>query len=166
MPDVGGQIRIRRAASHEGERLREIATAAKGYWGYEGDRVREWGASLDFSLDGLRGAEVYVADVDGRVVGWAALISRGEVCWLDDLWVEPAWIGTGIGSRLFRYTAERGTRLGARRMEWETEPNAVGFYERMGGRYLRDSEPSEWGRILAVMGIDLASAPSRSPETS
>ena len=31
------------------------------------------------------------------------------------------------------------------RMEWEAEPNALGFYERMGGRYLRDSEPERMG---------------------
>jgi hypothetical protein len=34
-------------------------------------------------------------------------------------------------------------------------PSAVGFYEKMGGRYLRDSAPSEWGRVLPVMGVDL-----------
>jgi hypothetical protein len=37
----------------------------------------------------------------------------------------------------------------------EAEPNALGFYERMGGRYLRDSEPSAWGRVIPLMGVDL-----------
>jgi GNAT superfamily N-acetyltransferase len=155
-PHVSAPLLVRPAAPNEGERLREIATAAKGYWEYDEDRVREWGASLDFSEDGLRGKEVYVAEVDGRIVGWAALIHQGELCWLDDLWIEPASIGTGIGSRLFRHTADRAAEVGARRMEWEAEPNAVGFYEKVGGHYLRDSEPTEWGRTLAVMGIDLA----------
>jgi hypothetical protein len=41
-------------------------------------------------------------------------------------------------------------------MEWEAEPNALGFYEQMGGRHLRDSEPGVWGRVNAVMGIDLS----------
>src|SRR5207247_10253115 len=58
--------------------------------------------------------------------------------WLDDLWVEPKWIGTRIGSRLFRHAAGRGEQLGASRMEWEAEPNAIGFYEKLGGRYVRD----------------------------
>jgi hypothetical protein len=40
-------------------------------------------------------------------------------------------------------------------MEWEAEPNALGFYERMGAVYVRDSEPSEWGRVLAVMAVSL-----------
>ena len=40
-------------------------------------------------------------------------------------------------------------------MEWEAERNALGFCEKMGGRYLRDSEPGVWGRVSAVMGLDL-----------
>ncbi len=40
-------------------------------------------------------------------------------------------------------------------LEWEAELNAVGFYERMGGRYLRE-QIGDWGRPLPVMGIDLA----------
>jgi GNAT superfamily N-acetyltransferase len=156
--------RIRRADSNEGERLREIAIASKSHWGYDLDRVGDWAASRDFSTAGLTGRQVCVAEVDGRVVGWAGLIAKGEVCWLDDLWVEPSRIGTGIGSRRYRHAAEIGAQLGAARMEWETEPNAIGFYERMGGRYLRDSEPSEWGRVLHVMGAELTSSPRGSLE--
>jgi hypothetical protein len=40
-------------------------------------------------------------------------------------------------------------------MEWEAEPNAVGFYERMGARRVRAGEPSVWGRVNPVLGIDL-----------
>lgn len=166
VPLSDAPVRIRRADPHGGERLREIAIASKSYWGYDIDRVRDWAASGDFSAGALSSKEVYVAEVNGRVVGWAALIPKGAVCWLDDLWVEPSWIGTGIGSRLFRHAAEIGTKLGAGRMEWEAEPNAVGFYERMGGRYLRDSKPSEWGRVLKVMGVDLTSSPGGSLKPS
>jgi GNAT superfamily N-acetyltransferase len=108
-----------------------------------------------FSPEGLRRKEVYVAEVAGLVVGWAALIAKGEVCLLDDLWIEPEWIGKGIGTRLFEHAAKRGRQLGANRMEWEAESHALGFYDKMGGRFLRDSEPGVWGRISAVMGIDL-----------
>lgn len=78
-----------------------------------------------------------------------------DVCVLEDLWVLPEAMGKGVGTRLFRRAAERARGFGATRLEWEAEPNAVGFYERMGGRFLRKSEPSEWGRILDVMGLDL-----------
>lgn len=147
---------IRAAAPDEGERLREIAIAAKGHWGYDAGRVREWAATGDFSPSGLRKKSFLVAAIEDKAVGWAAAIDRGEVWWLDDLWIEPEWMRKGIGSQLFRHAAEHGNRVGAVRMEWEAEPNALGFYERMGGRYLRDGNPGIWGRVPVIMGIDLS----------
>jgi GNAT superfamily N-acetyltransferase len=114
---IQSAVRLRPADPREGERLREIAIASKSYWGYAPDRVTAWAAKGDFSPEGLRRKEAHVADVGGRAVGWIAVIPRGDVCWLDDLWVEPAWIDAGIGSRLFRHAAERGGQLGASQME-------------------------------------------------
>ena len=127
-------------------RLREIAYAAKAHWGYDHRLVREWADSIDVD--------------DGRILlveegGWASLMPQGEVCVLEDLWVEPGSMGRGLGTWLFRRVEERARELGAVRLEWEAEPNAVGFYEKLGGRYLRDSEASEWGRVLPVMGVSL-----------
>lgn len=153
-------VRIRAVRAGEGDLLREIAIAAKSYWGYDSTWVREWAEGGDFSAEALAQRDIYVAAVGDTLVGWEATIPKGEVCWLEDLWVAPAWIGKGIGSRLWRHAAEQARRLGARRLEWEAEPNAVGFYERMGGRYLRDSEASEWGRSLPVMGVDLDDSPA------
>ena len=146
---------IRAARPEEGERLREIAKAAKGYWGYDPEQVEAWVSQGDFSPAELERKEFFVAERDGRAIAFSSLIPLGEVCVLDDLWVDPEAIGTGVGTTLFGHAVTRARALGARMLEWEADPNAVGFYERMGGRYLRDSEPSEWGRILPVMGIDL-----------
>jgi len=144
------EVRIRPAEPREGERLREIAAASKQYWGYERERVGQWAATLDYS-----GKEVHVAEAGGEAVAYAVLGGSGETAILDELWVEPEWIGKGVGSRLFQFVAGRAAERGASRLEWESDPNAVGFYERLGARYVRDSEPSEWGRILPVMGIEL-----------
>ena len=149
------EIAIRPARPDEGERLRQIAIDAKGHWGYDRDWIRAWAAQGDFSPEALQGKPVLVAEAEGQAVGFAALIPQGAVAVLDDLWVEPAWIGRGVGTQLFEACADRARELGADRMEWEAEPNAVGFYKNLGGRYLRDSEPTEWGRIIPVMGLDL-----------
>jgi hypothetical protein len=47
------RIRIRNARADEFERLREIAIAAKGHWGYEPALVREWAARGDFEPESL-----------------------------------------------------------------------------------------------------------------
>ena len=136
--------------------MREIAVEAKAHWGYDRALVEEWALGGDFDPESLRKRLLYVAESDGRPVGWAALIPRGEVGWLEDLWVEPAWIGRGVGRALFEHAAAEARQRGARRLEWEAEPNAQGFYEHLGATYVRDSEETEWGRVLEVLGVDLA----------
>jgi GNAT superfamily N-acetyltransferase len=146
---------VRPALETEFARLREIAVDAKAHWGYERSQVEEWGGRGDFEPESLRAREVYVAEADGEPVGWASLIPRAEVGWLEDLWVDPPRIGRGVGRLLFEHVADRARELGARRLEWEAEPNAQPFYERMGAAYVRDSEVTEWGRVLDVLGIEL-----------
>jgi GNAT superfamily N-acetyltransferase len=147
---------IRAARLDDGERLREIARRSKSYWRYPAERVEEWAATLDFSAVGMQRKDFHVAIVSGHAVGWMALIVERDVCWLDDMWIDPEWIGKGIGTRLFEHAAALARLRTASRMEWEAEPHAVGFYEKMGGRYLRDGEPGVWGRINPIMGIELA----------
>jgi GNAT superfamily N-acetyltransferase len=146
---------IRSARADEGPRLKEIAIAAKGFWGYEPDQVRSWADQGDFTPERLQELILFVAESDGHAIGWASLIPKDEVGWLEDLWIDPDWIGKGVGSLLFRRAADHAKTMGARRLEWEAEPNAIGFYEKMGGTYVRQSEQTEWGRTLSVMGVEL-----------
>jgi GNAT superfamily N-acetyltransferase len=146
---------VRGAHADEGPRLKEIAIDAKCHWGYERERVRRWADDGDFTPDGLAKLTTFVAEADGRAVGWVSLLRKDARWWLEDLWVEPAAMGRGVGAALFGAAAAYARSRGARELEWEAEPNAVGFYERMGGRYLRDGTPSAWGRINPIMGIDL-----------
>jgi GNAT superfamily N-acetyltransferase len=145
---------IRRVEPDEGPRLKEIAIASKGFWGYEPEQVRGWADQGDYSPQRLREQIVFVAENEGTAIGWSLLIPKGEVGWLEDLWIEPAWMGKGVGSALFRHTATHARELGATRLEWEAEPNAVGFHEKMGGRHVRETV-SEWGRTLSVMSVEL-----------
>jgi GNAT superfamily N-acetyltransferase len=156
-------IRIRRGKADDFAQLREIAIAAKAHWGYGLQRVREWAESGDFEPESMGARLVYVAEAPAERIGWASLVPRGDVGWLEDLWIDPSWIGRGIGRLLFDHVVTCARELGARRLEWEAEPNARGFYERMGGTYVRESETTEWGRVLEVFGLTL-SAP-RDPET-
>jgi GNAT superfamily N-acetyltransferase len=142
---------VRPATRADHERLRELTFDSKAHWGYDHDLVRSWAEGLSFEGE----QERWVVELGGAVVAWAALIPPADgVAVLDDLWVDPAWIGRGLGSRLFRIAADRARDLGAERLEWGAEPNAVGFYQKLGGRKLRD-EVTEWGRLAPWMGLDL-----------
>jgi GNAT superfamily N-acetyltransferase len=161
MPPAVDDVRIRPVEPRDAGRLREIFTAAKGSWGYDPALVGEAAADLDVSPEALKAREIYVADVGGKPVGFVSLIARPDACLLDDLWVDPAWIGRGIGRLLFNHATDCAREAGAPRLEWESDPNAVGFYEKMGGKYLRDSQPTIWGRVVPVMGLELPARAAR-----
>ncbi len=64
---------------------------------HDDDDVRRWLAGH------LREDEVWVAEEDGRVVGYARLTDT----WLDDLYVLPALTGRGVGSALLEIAKAR-----------------------------------------------------------
>jgi len=143
-------VTIRPAAAGDRERMREVARLAKGHWGYDAELVRSWSAGFAFAEH----ADRWVAE-RGEVVAWAALLPPREgVAVLDDLWVEPGAMGAGIGRLLFDVAGERARELGATRLEWGADPNAVGFYEKVGGTFVRD-HTTVWGRVAPWMGMDL-----------
>jgi GNAT superfamily N-acetyltransferase len=149
-------MRIRRAEPGDVERLDEITVAAKAHWGHDLSWVKGWAAAGAFARVAIARDEAWLVEIDGTVAGWSAVQLRGEVAWLEDLWVDPGYMGRGVGTALFSDATLRATTAGAKRLEWEADLDAVGFYERMGGRRVRGSAVTELGRVLPIMALDLA----------
>jgi GNAT superfamily N-acetyltransferase len=150
-------VEIQRADPEQASRLKQTAVAAKSYWGYSREWMAKWESLLSVPPAYIRDNQVYVASEDGEIMGFYALVYHGDVCELDHLWVIPARIGTGIGRILFTHALQCASALGATRLEWEADPHAVGFYQRMGGHYLRDTV-TELEGTLPIMGLDLDSS--------
>ena len=145
---------IRPARADEAASLRELEIASKGHWGYDAAYLARFAAVVSMSPDFIERNEVWVLDQEGTVAGFYTLIHNPKYAVLDSLWLLPHWIGGGLGRTLFEHAVERARAAGATRLEWGAEPHALGFYERMGGRNLRDTT-SELGNPIKVMGLDL-----------
>jgi GNAT superfamily N-acetyltransferase len=149
-------VTIRPARAEEAGLLRDLTLASKGSWGYAPMVLREWGETLDIAAALGEDGEAVVAEVDGELAGWAQVLApRNGVSTLDHLWVAPGRMRTGIGSALFGHAAAAARAMGAISMAWEAEPNAAGFYAKMGGRTVM-TVTSEWGRAIDVMAVELA----------
>jgi GNAT superfamily N-acetyltransferase len=76
---------------------------------------------------------------------------------LEHLWVRPSHIGTGIGKELFLDAMERAAKLNVSEVELSADPNAAGFYERMGASQVGeiDSEIDGEPRKIPRMKIDV-----------
>jgi predicted N-acetyltransferase YhbS len=70
--------------------------------------------------------EVFVAEVDGQVVGCDTVEDKGEELDLADVDVSPDYQGRGIGTRLVRFVEERARELGKKAVTTGTSRNAAG----------------------------------------
>jgi GNAT superfamily N-acetyltransferase len=123
---------IRPASPDDAAKLTTIALEAKRHWGYPEHWIKHWESDLTITPDYIRENHVYVAEEDGEVLGFYALCVAGEKAELDHMWVTPARIGTGIGKELFLDAMERAAKLKVSAVEISSDPNAAGFYQRMG----------------------------------
>ncbi len=148
-------IRIRRAQPEEADALTALATRAKAHWGYDAafmDRVAD---GMTLSSADIEAHHVWVLEVGAEVVGFCRVLP-GDPAELEDMWVEPDAMGAGHGRRLFDHAVSVARAAGASALELDADPNAVGFYERMGVERVGET-PSTLlpGRALPRMRIRL-----------
>jgi GNAT superfamily N-acetyltransferase len=104
--------------------------------------------SLHEALFGARpAAEALVAERDGRIVGYAlffhnfsTFLSRRGL-YLEDLYVQPALRGCGLGTALLRRVAAIAVERRCGRFEWSVldwNQPAIDFYTKMGATVMPD----------------------------
>jgi GNAT superfamily N-acetyltransferase len=154
---LSGGVEVRRASSDEAEVLTRIAFAAKRYWGYPERWILHWSESLTITREFVRDNDVYAAVSGGEPFGFYALTGTGHELGLEHLWVSPAWIGSGMGRVLFEHAMDVAAARGAGSVKFEADPNAEGFYFKMGARRVGENvyEIEGQRRVLPLMTVEL-----------
>ena len=152
------EIEIQRAKPEQADTLTKIALAAKRHWGYPERWMEIWKPQLTFSPEYFVENESWIAEDQDTPIAFYTLLEKGGKAWLENLWISPEWIGKGIGKMLFLDALERCRQRGYKCLQLEADPNAVGFYEKMGMKKIgeRASEIEGQPRILPIMEIQLA----------
>ena len=154
---------IRRARLDEVPLLNDLTGRSTLSWGYDP-------AFLDWEPQALRvtpafvaGCPVYVLEEGGRVIGYYGLTGAPPEMVFDKLFVDPAWIGTGRGKRLWRHAVATARDLGATLLTFDSDPNAAPFYRAMGAEWLGAEETSwpGWSLHRFRYPIPAADAPAR-----
>jgi GNAT superfamily N-acetyltransferase len=146
---------IRPAVKAEADRLSEIAVEAKRFWGYPEHWIKHWQADLTLSPEYLANNPVFLAEKDEQILGFYALIIRQDKAELDHLWVAPQHIGSGVGKALFLHAMQNAARRDLSEIEILADPNAEGFYRKMGAHRIGEttSEIDGEPRTLPLLTI-------------
>ena len=123
---------IIRAKPEDADALTAIAHAAKRHWGYPGRWLESWRDILTMRPEFIAANIAYTAIENGRAVGFYVLTTEEDGLHLDHLWIMPAAMRRGIGRSLFKHAVEQAGNSGFRLIKIEADPNAEGFYQRMG----------------------------------
>ena len=119
--------------------------------------MERWRDSLTISPEFISRNEVHVATTEEKTVGFYAVVGEGRRIELEHLWVTPERIGTGVGRALFEHAVRRAAALGAGTLSIEADPNAEGFYGRMGARRVGEIvyELDGRERVLPLLAMDV-----------
>jgi ribosomal protein S18 acetylase RimI-like enzyme len=150
-------IQIRPVLPKEADTLTQIALAAKRHWGYPERWIEIWTPQLTFTPEYFQKNESWVAVEDRRPVGFYTLLEANDIASIENLWVMPEFMGKGVGRTLFLHAVNMARSRAYKTLQLEADPNAAGFYEKMGMHRIgeRRSEVDGQPRVLPIMEMDL-----------
>lgn len=146
---------FRRASPDKAEGLTELTLESKAHWGYDAEFMDLARPSLTVTPEYLESNECWVAEVDGATLGWFSLVPIADGLLLDNFFVAPSHIGSGVGRLMWDEAVRRAEAAGVGRMTLEADPNAAGFYERMGARRIGSVRAPDTGRELPLYEMKL-----------
>jgi GNAT superfamily N-acetyltransferase len=153
-------IRIRRARPADAGRLTEIAMAAKASWGYPASFMARCRAALAVDVTMIGEREFHLAEDESGILGFYGFEAEPDGLGLSHMFVLPEASGRGIGRLLWEHAVKRARKQGAAALIAVSDPNAAGYYARMGATPA-GSRPSEIdpARPLPIYRLRLSPSP-------
>ena len=154
-------IAIRRARPEDVDTLTALALRSKAHWGYEQELLELWRPDLEVDPEDLKQGCVLAAIDAEVIVGFCTVLptatrlrepGRGE---LEALFVDPGWIGRGIGRQLMSEACELASARGLTSLEIWADPNAEAFYRAIGAVRVGSVSSKPPGRMLPLMVLEL-----------
>jgi GNAT superfamily N-acetyltransferase len=165
---------IRPGKKEEAQILTELSFESKGYWGYPKEYFEIWKPELTITPDYIEKNDVLVFESDGAIVGYYSIIElendmvvsgtkivKGH--WLEHMFIAPKYIGRGIGTIMFDHLRKRCEIKGIRKLGILSDPNARGFYEKMGCDYQGEFPSTIAGRTTPLFVLTMKSSPRQKP---
>lgn len=157
---------IRPAQLEEAEILTDISFTAKRYWNYPEEYYTIWAGELTICPEYISNNDVLVYEASREICAYYSLVAldkeikvAGSVIepghWLEHMFVRPSHIGHGIGSELFAHLRTRCMKKKIKTLNILVDPNAKGFYQKMGCGYVQEFPSTIVGRTTPHLILSL-----------
>ena len=156
---VSRLMTIRPAQGVEAGLLTRIAMASKATWGYSADFMSACAEELLVTKERIAHPRFHyaVAILDDDIVGFCALEHQDADCYeLEALFVDPDYMGRGVGKRLTDYAVAYVRQNKGRRIVIQGDPNAEPFYLAIGATRVGDRPSASIpGRSLPLFELSV-----------
>jgi GNAT superfamily N-acetyltransferase len=141
--------------------LTDMALAGKRHWKYPEDWIELWRYDLTITPAYIAAQPVRMAVWDGTAIGFVGLSTAegGRHRHLEHLWLRPRCIGCGFGHQLFKEAVRMAREEGTSELRISSDPNAEGFYLKMGAIRIGTESYELPGRILREIPLLLYIVP-------
>jgi GNAT superfamily N-acetyltransferase len=144
-------LTLRRATASDIDALSDLAIRSKATWGYGDAFMTRVRPALLVSAQYVEEHPVYFLVRDESIVGFFGFIREPHETLLNDFWIEADFIGTGLGRAMWHHAIETAKKHGYRAFLIQSDPNAEGFYLRMGAKRIGTRIAPETGRDLPLL---------------
>ncbi|TCD16053.1 GNAT family N-acetyltransferase [Oricola cellulosilytica] len=136
---------------------------SKVHWGYDADFIARAMPDLTVRPEWIEAGLILVAESERLLAGVAGITDEGGGEFdVSVFFVDPPFMGKGVGRLLFQALAELARTRGGKRLTILADPNAGRFYERMGAVQVGKERSGTSGRVLPLFHFRLGSG-SRHP---
>lgn len=149
-------MNITKADNTDADKLTALTIRSKSYWDYGTEQIEKWRNVLTITTEYIENNEVYLLIDNGQLIGYYSFFKESEkAIKLDNLFVDPPFIGKGYGKKLMDDFYLRIKKAGYEKIVLDSDPHAEEFYKKLGFRVVGKLETSIKNRFLPIMELEV-----------
>ena len=151
---------IEKARKKDARILTDLTIRSKSYWDYSAEQIMSWKDDLTITTAYIDKNEVYkLTNKHNIIIGYYSyIILNDAVIKLDNLFIDPPYIGHDYGTLLMNDFLKRIKSLKFEKVTLDADPNAEKFYHKFGFKTVGKLKSTVENRFLPIMEIKISKA--------
>jgi len=136
--------------------INQLIESSKRHWGYNDKVMNLWLPDLLITTDNFSSLEIWVMKNKKVMGGVFSLSLMSEYIYeLEDFWISPSEMGKGFGQKMFQFIINHLQNIKAKKLVIISDPNAEGFYKKMGASRVKLMESKPKDRMLPILELKI-----------